>query len=219
MEMTVLAGIFAATLLLLSAFMVMACAHCDTMDGPTAKDGKKALDAKNMNYASKWILPEFETELREIFLLSLKVRELGPEAKELADRYFLENLVRIHRAGEGAPFEGLKPSGTPIDEKIRAADESIVRGDLSPLEGIIPAERFPELRERFDTAMSLKNFDPDDVAAGRKYIAAYVRFFKFAEGEEHEHMHGHGEGHMLERTHEHAGEHGHPHSLEEYGHN
>ena len=30
----------------------------------------------------------------------------------------------------------------------------------------------------------------DDVAAGRRYLAGYVSFFKYAEGEDHEH-HGH----------------------------
>jgi hypothetical protein len=32
--------------------------------------------------------------------------------------------------------------------------------------------------------MSLKNFDINNVEAGREYIEAYVQFFKFAEGEE-----------------------------------
>ena len=91
------------------AFPQRAFAHCDTMDGPTARDGMRALETKNINYALKWILPEAEAELSSIFQLSLKVRQLNDDAKELADRYFLENLVRIHRAGEGS-FTGLLPS-------------------------------------------------------------------------------------------------------------
>ena len=34
------------------------------------------------------------------------------------------------------PFTGVKPSGTPIDEKILAADKSIEIGNLSPLTGM-----------------------------------------------------------------------------------
>ena len=80
----------------------MASAHCDTMDGPAVQDGRIALETGNINYAYKWIFEDFEGELKEIFDLSLKVRKLGEDAREAADRWFLENLVRIHRAGEGA---------------------------------------------------------------------------------------------------------------------
>lgn len=170
-------------------------AHCDTMDGPTAADGMKALETGNINYALKWIMPGHEHELRDIFEKTVKVRGLSKDAKELADRYFLETLVRLHRAGEGAPFEGLKPHGTPIDEKIAAADKSIEIGNLSPLRGLVTDEEMAELTELFDKVMSVKDFDVDDVKAGREYIEAYVRFFKFAEGEAHHDMHGAAHGH------------------------
>jgi len=174
------------------AFSKGAFAHCDTMDGPTVKDGMKALETQNINYALKWIMPEYETELGEIFALSLKVRGLSPEAKTLADRYFLENLVRLHRVGEGAPFMGLKPSGLPMDEKVLAADRSVDLGDLTPLKGLVSNEEMHELEKRFRKVLELKDFDVDDVEAGRDYIEAYVSFFKFAEGEE---AHEHGKGH------------------------
>jgi len=38
--------------------------------------------------------------------------------------------------------------------------------------------------------MLLKNFDVNNVLAGREYIEAYVQFFHFAEGEEEGHDHG-----------------------------
>lgn len=171
-------------------------AHCDTMDGPTAADGMKALETGNINYALKWIMPGHEHELRDIFEKTVKVRGLSKDAKELADRYFLETLVRLHRAGEGAPFEGLKPHGTPIDKKVAAADKSIEIGNLSPLRGLVTDEEMVELTELFDKVMSMKDFDVDDVQAGREYIEAYVRFFKFAEGEAHQAVHGaHGHNH------------------------
>lgn len=181
------------------AFSKKASAHCDTMDGPVASDGMKALESKNINYALKWIMPEGEEELSKIFQLSLKVRKLNEDAKELADRYFLENLVRIHRAGEGAPFTGLLPSGMPIDEKVAAADKCIEIGNLIPLEGLVSPEEMPELEKRLHKALALKDFDPNDVQAGREYVNAYVKFFKFAEGEDHDHGHGH-EHHAREAT-------------------
>lgn len=164
-----------------------ASAHCDTMEGPTVADGRKAMKSNNINYALKWVQPQYEKELKKKFKLSMKVKDLSPEAKELAEQYFFSELVRIHRAGEGAPFDGLKPVGTFIDEKVRAADKSIEVGNLSPLEGLIEKEKMPELKERFERVMALKNFDVNNVEAGREYIEAYVMFFKFAEGEEEHH--------------------------------
>lgn len=164
-----------------------ASAHCDTMDGPVIRDAKTAIAKNNLNYVLKWVHSDAEAELREVFNLSMKVRNHGTDAQKLADMYFFETLIRLHRNGEGVSYTGLKPSGTPVDRKILLADEAIEKNNLQPLDGVIPHERFHELEERFQKVISLKNFDPDNVEAGREYVEAYVSFFKFAEGEEAAH--------------------------------
>jgi len=176
-------------LLMLIFSTIVSFAHCDTMDGPLIKDAKIALGKGNVNYVLKWVQPEDETEIKEAFSLVMKVRKSGADAQLLADKYFFETVVRLHRSGEGVPFTGVKPSGPPIDEKVLAADKSIEKGNLSPLKDLVPKEMLPELQERFNKAMSLKNFDVNNVSAGREYIEAYVQFFKYAEGEEAEHAH------------------------------
>lgn len=178
----------AATLVIM--LPLSASAHCDTMEGPTVADGYKAMESDNVNYVLKWVAPEYEKEITDKFNLSMKVKDLSPEAKQLAEEYFFSEVVRVHRAGEGAPFDGLKPVGTPIDEKVKSADESIAAGNLTPLKGMIEQEKMPELQERFEKVMSLKTFEVNDLEAGRDYIEAYVSFFKFAEGEEEGHHAG-----------------------------
>jgi hypothetical protein len=159
------------------------------------------MENNNVNYVLKWIQPEYEDEITDKFNLSMKIKDLSPEAKEIAEQYFFGELVRIHRAGEDAPFTGLKPYGTPADEIVLAADQSIEVGNLTPLEGLIEEERMPELEERFENVMGLMDYDVNNVEAGRKYIEAYVKFFKFAEGEE-DHGHGAVDAHSKETTHE-----------------
>ena len=173
---------FILFLLILSTNVTFA--HCDTMDGPLIKDARLAIAQNNVNYVLKWVSSENETEIRDAFKLMMKVRETSQEGKELAEKNFFETLVRIHRTGEGVPYTGVKPSGIPIDEKIMAADKSIELGNLSPLKYVISKEKLAELTIRFNKVMSLKNFDVNNVKAGREYIEAYVQFFKFAEGEE-----------------------------------
>jgi len=162
-------------------------AHCDTMDGPVIKDAIKAMETNNVNHALKWVQPGNEAEVKEAFILTMKVRNLNPDARILADKYFFDLVVRLHRSGEGVPFTGVKPSGTPIDEKVLAADKSIETGDLTPLKALVPAEAVPELTELFEKALSLRGFDIMNIEAGRAYVEAYVKFFKFAEGEEEYH--------------------------------
>ena len=168
-----------------------ASAHCDTADGPAVADGRHALSTGKVNIALKWVQPEGEAELRGIFERAAKVRAVGGDAAALAEQWFLENLVRIHRAGEGAGYDGIKPAGSAIPPQVRAADEALARGSIEPLRGLIDAERWPELEKRFDKAIALKKFNDDDLPAARSYMDAYVSFFKFAEGHDHEHHAGH----------------------------
>jgi Family of unknown function (DUF6448) len=190
--------LFISLLLLLVMSTNYAIAHCDTMDGPVVADARKALEQNNVNYVLKWVQTTDEKEIKEAFGLTMKVRVLGSEAKTLADNYFFETLVRVHRSGEGVPYTGVKPSGTPIDEKILAADKTIALGNLSPLNDLVPKDKLAELKKRFEKVMSLKNFDVNNVQAGREYIEAYVQFFHYAEGEEegHEANHIEAAGHL-----------------------
>jgi hypothetical protein len=173
----------ALALTIVLALPTMASAHCDTMEGPTVGDAKKAIETNNVNYVLKWVAPENEKEISKVFKRTMKKREKNPELQETADRYFFESVVQIHREGEGATYEGLK-EGIPMDEVVFAADKSIEIGNLSPLEGMVPQEKMTELIDLFEKAMSLKDFDVNEVEAGREYIEAYVSFFEFAEGTE-----------------------------------
>lgn len=167
-----------------------ASAHCDTEDGPAVTDGRRALDSGNVNVALKWVHPRGEDEVRAVFDKVRRVRVAGGETREVADRWFLETLVRVHRAGEGAGFSGLAPAGAGVDPRVVAADEALELGSIEPLRGLVDEDRWDELERRFDHAIALKGFDPDDLVAAREYMDAYVRFFKYAEGHDHDH-HGH----------------------------
>jgi hypothetical protein len=108
-------------------------AHCDGMDGPVIKAAHKALETGNVNLVLIWVLKDDEGEIKKSFRKTLAVRKLNPQAKELADMYFFERLVRSHRAGEGEPYTGLKPVGCDLDPAIHAADKAIESGELVPL--------------------------------------------------------------------------------------
>lgn len=193
-------------------------AHCDTADGPAVTAGRTALETGDVHHALAWIPAEGETELRDVFDRALAVRRLGPDAAEVADRLFLETLVRLHRLGEGVGFTGIKAAGTGTDPVVAAADAALASGADDALLPLVPAERRTELHDRFLAALALRDHDVADVDAGRRAVAGYVAFVKYAEGEDHEHGdHGHGHEHHTpghEGAHAAASDHHeHPHDL------
>jgi hypothetical protein len=123
----------AAGLGFLALLPARALAHCDGLDGPVVKAAQRALDTRNSALVLIWVQGKDEPEIRTAFEQTLAVRELSPQAKELADRFSFETLVRVHRAGEGAPFTGLKPAGRDLGPAIPALDEAVVS---------VPSNRF-----------------------------------------------------------------------------
>ncbi|HEX3073134.1 MAG TPA: DUF6448 family protein [Ignavibacteriales bacterium] len=182
-------------------------AHCDGLDGPVILAARKALETGNVNYALVWVQKTDEETIKETFQHTLKVRALSEEAKELADMFFFEMLVRVHRAGEGAPFTGLKPAGRDLGPAIPAADKALETGSPKELLSILNEEVHNGLHGRYMKALELKNYDPNDVQAGQAFVKAYVDYFHFAEGiysAAHKSGDGHGgESAKAENHHEH----------------
>jgi len=156
-------------------------AHCDTLDGPLVALANKALAEKNVNLVLPWVRPEDEAHIRHAFEHAQAVRELGPEARSLADRHFLETLVRVHRAGEGAPFTGLKPAGLDLGPAVPAADRALQTGSVDALVTLLTDAVSAGVRARFRAAAERRRFDPNDVAAGRRYVEAYVPYVHYVE--------------------------------------
>ena len=106
------------------------------------------------------------------FALTIKARALGPEAQEVADRWFFETVVRVHRAGEGAPFTGLKPAGLDVGPVIPAAERALDAGSADELTGMLCGIVRAQVEERHRRAMALKEHAAEGVAAGRAYVEA-----------------------------------------------
>ena len=171
---------------IISSFMILsfsgsASAHCDTLDGPVVKDARLALEKKDITPILKWVRSADEQKIRDAFQKTLTVRTKGAEAKELSDRYFLETLVRIHRAGEGAPYTGLKPAGA-VDPAVALADKALGTGSVDKLVDALTSGMAKGIRKRFQhTHQNLEHVD-ESVAAGREYVNAYVIFTHYVEG-------------------------------------
>lgn len=156
-------------------------AHCDSLDGPVIAAAREALAKGDVTPVLMWVKADDEPALRALFAETLGVRQLSPAAAALADRYFFENLVRIHRAGEGEPFTGLKPAGS-AEPALVAADRALESGSVSDLTQELQKLVSAGLKQRFDRAQEAKPHAAHNVEAGRAYVAAYVDFIHYFEG-------------------------------------
>jgi Family of unknown function (DUF6448) len=176
--MLVAAASFLVGIFFFSATSVLA--HCDTTEGPVILDAKQALKKGDVTPVLKWVKKDHEDEIRAVFKKTLTVRGKGPEARELADTYFFETLVRLHRAGEGAPYTGLKQ--TPVEPVVAMSDKALKTGSIDFLLKKISAEIREGIAQRFTEALEKRKHVDESVEAGREYVEAYVQYVHYVEG-------------------------------------
>ncbi len=168
--------------LALSALLspALARAHCDTLDGPVVVAAREALESGKLNPVLAWVPADGEGEIREAFVKARAARKAGKEAREVADRWFFETLVRVHRMSEGAPYTGLKPAGAVVEPAVAVVDQAIAKRDPKPIDVFLRDAVHGGLHSRWDRLAAEKP-PADDVAAGRRWVAAYVPFVHWVE--------------------------------------
>lgn len=158
-----------------------ALAHCDALDGPVVLAARAALEKNDVTSVLRWVQPGHEAEIRAAFARAQAVRALGTDARALADTWFFETVVRVHRAGEGAPFDGLKPAGH-VEPFAVAVDKSLTGGSADAVVHDVASAVQDGIRQRFTRAREAAAHADTSVEAGRAYVAAYVEYLHYVEG-------------------------------------
>lgn len=167
-------------------------AHCDTLDGPVIQDARIALEKNDVTPILKWVREKDEAKIRSAFREAVAAAKKGAKAKEAAEHRFFSSLVKVHRVAEGAPFTGLKPAGT-VEPAVAAADRALASGGSTELVQLVTDAVAAGIRERFDRVAEAKKHKDESVAAGRRYVAAYVEYTHYVE-----HLHQIAEGHAAD---------------------
>lgn len=172
-----------AAFLLVGTFgaIPLASAHCDAIDGPVVTDARKDLDAGKLDLTLKWISAKDEAEVKSAFVLAEKVKKQGPEARQLAEKYFFETVVRVHRDMEGAPYTGLKEPGYGATPLVKSVDAALVSGNISKVEAQVQKQVKEGIAKRFADARTKKAHSKHNVEAGRAYVHAYVELMHYIE--------------------------------------
>ncbi len=155
-------------------------AHCDAMDGPVVSAAKAALSSGDAKAALAWVRAEDEAEVRRAFERTRAVRGTSKAVREVADTWFFETVVRLHRASEGEPYTGLKPAGK-IAPAIATMDRALATEDLDMLQTSLDESMNDALQVKFRRVIGAKKHASDDTLAARHYVEAYVELVKFVE--------------------------------------
>jgi len=172
---------------LLSAVLLMAGvsdragAHCDAINGPVAAAAQEALSAGRFETVAIWVGEAQEEELREKFEQCSAVYKRDGDAKKLAERYFMEIAVRLHREAEGFSYTGLKPAA-PLPPDVAAAEKSLEAGNVTIVTDLLASELRYKTEELFEEAIKARTHKDENIDAGRKWVNAYVRYVIYVHG-------------------------------------
>jgi hypothetical protein len=156
--------------------------HCDSLDGPVVRAAQRALEAGNPALVLPFVPKSGEQEVLQAFHKVVQARQTNAIWRELADRYFFETVVRIHRAGEGAPFTGLKPAGLDVWPVIPVAEKAVEGGDAVPLEDLLVTTVREEIARRFEHLGHLRGGAHRSVDGARAYVQATLGLQVWAHG-------------------------------------
>ncbi len=141
--------------------------HCDSMDGPVVTPARRALDEGDVNIVLPYVRADGEAEVIQAFNRALPLHRGGGGAREVADLHFFETVVRVHRAGEGAPYTGLKPAGLSEGPNNPIADRAIETGSADELVDALTTLVRDEVTRRFADAMRKKKHEHGPVPEAR----------------------------------------------------
>lgn len=178
-------GIVIATGILVAGILLLraedAVAHCDTTAGPIIPEARMALEAGDVTPVLKWVkTADDEEAIKAAFAKAVAVRVKGPETQELADQYFLETLIRLHRAGEGAPYTGIKDQA--VEPIIAMTDKALAEGSADDLIQKISAHMAQAIQDKLANVVEARKNKDKSVEAGREFVEAYVVYTHYVEG-------------------------------------
>jgi hypothetical protein len=155
-------------------------ASCNTLNHPIVKTAHVAFEKGDITPILKWVKKEKVKEIKDLFKKTLIVRNQGREAQDIADKYFLETLVRVHLADEGETYTGKTPAGV-VEPAVIEADKALETVSVDALVKLITEEATKGIRVRFAKVKEVGKHADHSIEAGREYAEAYAEFTHYAE--------------------------------------
>lgn len=157
-----------------------ASAHCDSVNGPVVAAAKASLEKNDVKLVLPYVKPAQEQELTSAFKQTVAIRQRGAEVREVADHYFYETAVRLHRIGEGASYTGLKDE--PVtDPALIAAEKSLEQGNPDEVITVLDNALRTKVAERYQHVLEARAAEAANptVETARERVEAELMFEKY----------------------------------------
>ena len=148
----------------------------DTLNHPIVKTTQAALEKGDIKPILKWVNKEKEKDIQDLFEKTLIVRNKGKEAQDIADRYFLETLVRLRLTGRSEKY-----TGVIAEDVVPEADKALDTVSADALIKLITRKVREGVHERFAKVNEVKKHANHSIEANREYMEAYIQFIHYAE--------------------------------------
>jgi hypothetical protein len=152
-------------------------AHCDSTSGPVVEAARQALAKGDVDLVLPYVKADAEAELTAAFDHAREVRKLGPDARELADTFFFETAVRLHRMGEGAAYTGLKEM-TDFGPALESAEAAVAGGELEEVYAVLNEAMRESIDAKYAAIETTRAHAAEEqtVAAARERVEAELIF-------------------------------------------
>jgi hypothetical protein len=153
--------------------------HYDTRNGPVMKAAKIALETGNVNYVLIWVPEESENQLKNLLEKTFCKRRDGKDVQDVTIDWYFKTVSRLHRSGERVLYTCIKSEGLDENQIVVNLERAIEIGDVEEIMGGIPNTREGNLRQRLRNVMDKRNYDVNNIAAGRAYVSAFIDFIVY----------------------------------------
>lgn len=141
---------------------------------------ERALETGNANHILIWIPEESERTLRNLLERACCERRIQKDANNPVIRWYFNTIRHLHAAYCGHQNLDISTK-TPEERKIISiAERACESGNFDEITTVVQNASWGEMRQRFQDLMKIRQYDAENIAAGRAYVSAFIAFIVHA---------------------------------------
>jgi hypothetical protein len=153
--------------------------HCKTRNGPAVRAAVRALETGNVNYVLIWVPEEAEKKLKNLFEKTYCEYKVRKDGAHVTIDWYLKTVNRLHKLGENRQNTGITTAGLNESPFILIVENAIETEDPKEAIRVISEAREDDIRYHFHQVLDKKNYDVNNISAGRAFVTAFTDFIVY----------------------------------------
>lgn len=148
--------------------------HHNQLNAQVIKAAKMALDSGNVNYILIWVPEESENKLKNLLEKTCCESSTRDNIQNRAVDWYFKTVNRLHYASGWTSCPGMKSESIDENPIVLKVERAIETGNINEIFGVIPDTPTGDVRRRFCDVMNKKNYNVNNIAAGRDYVSSFI---------------------------------------------